>query len=182
MVRRDSVNSAVIFVLPGFPNQLSSKASLSEHLIADISSISGFSIVDGNTNYPVIAQQLPRQLEPGIHHGAPVAVEATARIGVGLAGKSSLLFVILNGVAELVLINKIVARVVWRVDIDHLDLAVVATLQEFQHLEVVAFNVDVIRVEGPVLAITAAALLGTLAVLTVCDWRMASALPGHVNA
>ena len=83
---------------------------------------------------------------------------ATARIGVRWIGEPCLLFVVFDGVAELVLVNKVMTRVVGWVDINHLDLAVVAALQELQHLEVVAFDVDVIRIKGAILAISAAAL------------------------
>ena len=49
--------------------------------------------------------------------------------------------------------------VVWGVDINDVDLAMVATLQQLQHLEVVALDIDVVGVKGAILAITAAALL-----------------------
>ena len=62
-------------------------------------------------------------------------------------------------VSEFVLVDEVMTRVVGRVDIDHLDLAVVAALQELQHLMVVALNIDVVGVKGAVLAIAAAALL-----------------------
>ena len=47
---------------------------------------------------------------------------------------------------EVVVIDKVVARVVRRVDVNHLDLAQVVVLEQFEHFEVVAFDVEVLRV------------------------------------
>lgn len=71
-------------------------------------------------------------------------MEATVGLRVRLSGQSGLLAVISNGLAEGILVHEIAARIVWGVDIDHLDLAVVTTLQELQHLKVVALDVDVV--------------------------------------
>ena len=87
----------------------------------------------------------------------------TARIGIGLISNLGLLLIICNGIAELVFVHEVVTRVVRRVNINHLDFAMIATLQELQHLEVVALDVNVVRVEGTVLAIAATALLGARA-------------------
>ena len=83
---------------------------------------------------------------------------AATCVGVGLAGESRLLLIVIDRVAEIVLVDKVVARVVRGVDVDHLDLAVIAALQELQHLKVVALDVDVVGVERAVLAVAATAL------------------------
>lgn len=85
---------------------------------------------------------------------------AAARVSIGLAAKAGLLFVVLDGIAKAVVVYEIVTRIVGWVDIDHLDLAMITALQELQHLEIVAFDVDVVGVEEAVLAVTTAALLG----------------------
>ncbi len=53
---------------------------------------------------------------------------AATCVGVGLAGESRLLLIVIDRVAEIVLVDKVVTRVVGWVDVDHLDLAVVAAL------------------------------------------------------
>ena len=74
----------------------------------------------------------------------PVAVE--------IGHKSIALIVILSAVgkvfsrtfSEIILIYKIVAGVIGRVNIDHFDLAEIGFLQEFEHVEVIALNIQVL--------------------------------------
>ena len=51
--------------------------------------------------------------------------------------------VVLNRVTERVLVHEVVAGVVRRIDVDHVDLTVVRALQQLEYLEVVAFDVQV---------------------------------------
>jgi hypothetical protein len=52
--------------------------------------------------------------------------------------------IVFPALRKLVGIDKgIAARVVWRVNVDHLDLAVIGLLEDFQHFEVFAFNEDI---------------------------------------
>ncbi|CCY06009.1 putative uncharacterized protein [Eggerthella sp. CAG:1427] len=135
------------------------KICFAEYLVADDTQIAVLVVVDADEDNPVVTQQLTSQPKPRIHHGAPIAVETPARVDVGLVGQSRLFLVVLDGIAELVLVDKVVAGVIRRIDIDHLDLAVVAALQELQDLEVVTFDVDVVGVEAAILAVSPAALL-----------------------
>ena len=57
---------------------------------------------------------------------------------------AGLFTVVLNRVTERVLVHEIIARVVRRIDVDHVDLTVVRALQQLEYLEVVAFNVQVL--------------------------------------
>ncbi len=45
---------------------------------------------------------------------------------------------------EVIMIHKIIARVIWRVNINHLDLAHIGVLKQLQHFEVVALYVEVL--------------------------------------
>lgn len=129
-----------------------------KQLITYFCKIVGLIVINAYENDAIISQQFPGKSEPRIHHGAPIAVIAAIRVGIRLVRETCLFLVILDCVAELVLVDKVMPRVIRRVDIDHLDLAVVAALQQLQHLEVVALDIDVVGVEGAILAITAAAL------------------------
>ena len=62
---------------------------------------------------------------------------------VALGGLLGHFFVPGHGVSEVIGIDKIIAGVVGRVDIDHLHLAVVSRLQQLQDLQVVALDVEV---------------------------------------
>ena len=48
-------------------------------------------------------------------------------------------------IGEIVSIDKIVPRIVRRIDVDHFDLTVIGGLEEFQDFEVVAFDIQVLR-------------------------------------
>ena len=45
---------------------------------------------------------------------------------------------------EVVGVDKVLAGVIWRVDVDHFDLSVVVLLQNLQDFQVVTFNKDVL--------------------------------------
>lgn len=50
----------------------------------------------------------------------------------------------IGGFSEIIMINKIVASVVWRIDVDELDHAGVVLAQELQCVEVISFDVQVL--------------------------------------
>lgn len=48
--------------------------------------------------------------------------------------------------AEFVFVDEVMARIVWRVDVNHFHFAEVGLLEELQYVEIVAFNVKILRV------------------------------------
>ena len=66
------------------------------------------------------------------------------------------LFVILTAVphifvstlGKIVLIDKIVSRIIRRINVDHLHLAQIGLLQELQHFQIIALNVEVFTVKA----------------------------------
>lgn len=84
----------------------------------------------------------------------------------------------IGGFSEIIMINKIVSSVVWRINVNELDFAGVVLAQELQRVEVVSLDV---QVPGgvPVLA----AFLDGSRVLALGSRvrRFASRLPGQVN-
>ncbi len=58
---------------------------------------------------------------------------------------SSQLKVVLDVVLEVIRVHKVFAGVVRRVDVDQLDLARIALLQQLEHFEVVAFDHQILR-------------------------------------
>ena len=79
-------------------------------------------------------------------------MEATVAFGVG--NETVALLVKLSRVGEVfgrrlskvVLIDKVIASVVRRVDVNHLHLVEISLLQALQYVEVVALDVEVLRV------------------------------------
>ena len=48
-------------------------------------------------------------------------------------------------ICEIVSVNEIMSGIVWRIDVDHLDLTVIGGLKEFENFEVVPFQIKVLR-------------------------------------
>ena len=115
-----------------------------------------FILINTHKNYPILPQQVPCQPQPGVHHGEPFGVEAAVGFGVGgeflsfvvdLSGTAEVVF---EGFGEVVVVDEVVAGVVGRVDVDHLDAAGVGLLHDLEHFEVFAFDEDVAGVVGAV--------------------------------
>ena len=79
-------------------------------------------------------------------------MEAAVALGVGHKAVALLVLlpavvnIVAGGLGEVVVIHEVVARVVGRVNVNHLHLAEVVLAQQLQHFEVVALNVEVLRV------------------------------------
>ena len=55
--------------------------------------------------------------------------------------------VILGALCKVILIDKVIARIVRRINVDHLDLTQIGFLQELQHFQVIALNIKVLTVK-----------------------------------
>ena len=113
-----------------------------------------FVVVDRDKDHPVVRQQVAGHFQAGIDHIEPIGMETTVGFGIALHRVDGLvallieqpaaLFKLRFALGKVVVIDEIVARVVGRIDVDHLHLAEVVLAQEFQHVEVVAFDVEVL--------------------------------------
>lgn len=84
----------------------------------------------------------------------------------------------IGGFSEIIMINKIVASVVWRIDVDELDHAGVVLAQELQCVEVISSMYKFLVVSQFLLrSLTGRRVL----VMGSRASRFASRLPGHVN-
>ena len=107
-------------------------------------------VIDADEDDAVVAQELAREEEAGVHHRQPVRMVAPA--GLGVAGEdvalgvdlARLLQVGLERLAVVVLVDEVVAGVVGRVDVDHLDLAHIGLVEELEHLQVLALDEEVL--------------------------------------
>ena len=66
--------------------------------------------------------------------------------------------VILGALCKIILIDKVIACIIGRVNVDHLDLAQIGFLQELQHFQIVALDVEVLTVKATGSAIFANAI------------------------
>ena len=48
------------------------------------------------------------------------------------------------GLRKVIMIHKIIARVIWRVNVNHLDFTHVGVLEQFQNFEVIALNIKIL--------------------------------------
>ena len=55
------------------------------------------------------------------------------------------LFILIRRHGKVIMIYKVIASVIWRVDIYHLNLTHIRALKKFQHFEVVALDIQVLR-------------------------------------
>lgn len=58
---------------------------------------------------------------------------------------ASSLSLVVGTTRKIIIIDKVIASVIWRVDIYHLHLTIIGLLQELQHFEVVTLYVEVLR-------------------------------------
>lgn len=91
------------------------------------------------------------KLQPRINHRAPIRMETTIRIRVLHKAVAKFihiarLFVIfLLTLFEVVMIDEVIARVVRRIDVNHLHLTQIRLLQQLQCVKIVALDVNVPR-------------------------------------
>src|SRR6185437_16961958 len=90
------------------------------------------------------------QNQPGVHHREPAAVSSPKDVRACGGPVASCIYLTgelklgTHGVAVVVRVNEVVAPgVIWRVDVDQLDLIVVCLLQELEDLQVVPLDEDV---------------------------------------
>lgn len=134
-----------------FPYAITYKILLTEHIFTQLSQVRFFIIINRNKDDPIVAQQFLSDFQSRVHHIEPIGVEAS--VGGGVAGESIALVVVvagdgavfLAGLGEVVLVDEVIAGVVGRVDVDHLDLAPVVVAEELQHIQVIPLNVEVLR-------------------------------------
>ena len=105
-----------------------------KNFIANLCQIFNFVLINANKNNAVICQQIPCQHQPRIHHAAPIGVKTS--VAVIVLEQPILVLVIhphltvffILRTHEIVCIDKIVARIIRRVNVNHFDFAQIAFL------------------------------------------------------
>ena len=131
------------------PANIPNEIAFTEYFITNFYQIIAFSVIYADENNPIIRHQIPRQHQPRINHAAPVGMKPP--VGVGILEQAVLVLVVHSHLRvffflrahEIVGIDEVVAGVVRRVDIDHLDLTKIAFLQQLEDFQIVALDVEV---------------------------------------
>lgn len=112
-----------------FPNKARNEILRPEYLVTKQSEIGNFLIIDADQNDAITPQKRLRCLKAGQDHVQPVSMEAPGTLSVGrrllplavdLPGQREIIF---DAIAKIIRVNEILARVVWRVDVDELHLS-----------------------------------------------------------
>ena len=131
------------------PYNCSNVVLTSQYFITYFLKIVNFSIIKTDENHSILTQQILCQFQSWIHHIQPVGMETAVAFGV--LHHAVALFIELTAVGKIlirtlskvILIHKVVAGVVRRINVDHLDFSEIGFLQQLQHFEVVALNIEV---------------------------------------
>ena len=113
-----------------------------------------FVVVDRDEDNAVLAKQVACQKEAWIHHVQPVTVLMPAGIGAQaivasdipfVVGDAGFCFITFARLLEIIVVDKIVASVIRRVNVGHLHLAIIALVQNLQCRQVVALDEHIAR-------------------------------------
>ena len=130
----------------------------SECIVCYFHKVIHFVVINADKDNPIHRQQISCQHQPRINHAAPVGMKTT--VGVGILEQAVFVLVVHSHLRvffflwahEIVGIDEVVAGVVRRINIDHLDLAKIALLQELEDFQIIALDVEVFS-GVPVLAL-----------------------------
>ena len=115
-------------------------------------------VINADENHAIVCQKIFCACKPRINHRAPLRMKSPIRLMVDLhpvpvlIHRAALFFVLGERLAEVVVVHEIVPRIIRRIDIDHLDLPEITLLQQLQRLEIIPFDIEVLR-RVPVLAL-----------------------------
>src|SRR5450756_1444022 len=76
-------DSAVLPRLPLLPDECGNEVLLAIEFIAHLPKASQLGVVDGEPYRAFFAEQVPREVQPRVHHIEPLRMEATVGVGVG---------------------------------------------------------------------------------------------------
>ena len=136
------------------PNNLCKEILRTENLITHCFKILDFIIVHRNEYHTIITEQITGNFQSRIYHIEPIGVKATVGFCVALHGvivhlvahgvKCTIgLFKLFSSPTEIVVIHKIVTCIVGRVNVNHLHAAEICFAKYFEHVEIVALNIEI---------------------------------------
>ncbi len=124
---------------------------LTEDLAAHGHEVGELAVIDADSDVTVRSKQIARKFETRIEHVEPVGV--VPAFGFSIRGKflavaARLLRppeIVRDAVFEVIRVDEVMARVVRRIDVNELDVAVIVLLEHLEDLEVIAFDESIRR-------------------------------------
>lgn len=177
-------------ICPSSPRYTRFKIVQTKNFFRQLQEIVHFIIIDTDENNSILCQQIFCQFQPRINHIEPIRMKTAIAFGVChhavafFVILAAVFHVILGALCKVVLIDKIIAGVVRRVNVDHLDLAQIGFLQELQHFQIVALDIEVFAVKAAgcaILANTVGTTGRNVAVMGALAANIAFFLSGQVN-
>ncbi|MBT9137300.1 MAG: hypothetical protein DDT34_02388 [Firmicutes bacterium] len=129
-----------------FPGHARNEVLLAKQLTKDASKVLDLVVVNGNQDDAVVSQQASREFDSRVDHVEPVSVEPPTGLRVAascLAFSINLIrqfLVVTDVVSKVVRIDEVFPSVVRRVDVDQLNLACIALLQQLEHFKVIPLD------------------------------------------
>ncbi len=134
-----------------FPNDFTYAIRRSKNFITNFTQVVIFIIINRNKYHPILSQQRTSHHQARINHRAPIRMVSTIRIRIFDKAITQFIHISSKQVflrlrtGKIIMIHKVIPRIIRRVDIYHLHLTEIRLLEQFQHFEVVALNIEVLR-------------------------------------
>ena len=125
------------------PNHGCDEVRATEYFIQHAAQILNFVVVERDEDNSVLAQELPQQRQPGVHHAEPFVVAAEV---FGFFADDLTEPLADAGIVDVVVVDPaFVAGVVRRVDVNALDLPAISRQQRLECFEIISFDQQVFR-------------------------------------
>lgn len=135
------------------PNDLCEKILGAEYFIAHCFKIFGFVVIHRNKDNTIIRKQVSCNFESRINHIEPISMEATIAFSIALHwvyNEVAVLVVsavsfleVFTRLGEIVVIDEVIAGVIRRVYVNHLDCAKIVLSENFEYIKIIALNVKI---------------------------------------
>ena len=134
-----------------FPYQFGYKILTSENFLTDFFKILLLVIINGNEDNAIFGQQVTSNFQTWIYHIEPISMEATIAFSITLHWVNKLVTFFIEGttgrlevfasLGEIVVIDEVIAGVIRRVYVNHLDSAKIVLAENFEHIKIIALDI-----------------------------------------
>ncbi len=133
---------------------MSDEICLAEYFITNDFEITNFIVIYRNEDNSVRRKKISSDFKARIYHIKPVGVKATVGFSITLHWVKNLVTILVKETAisfkffstlcEIVVIDEVIAGIVWRVNIYHLDFTKIVLTQNFQYIKIITLNVKIL--------------------------------------
>jgi len=137
--------------VPLFPNDLCCELRRTKNIITNLPEVRDFTVVDRRQENTIFGKKILRKTNARIHHRKPIRMESTIRFRIGYelfsrgGGLQRFQYERFSILGKVIVVHEIAPRVIRRIDVDHLHLAQIRLLQQFQRIQVVTLDEQVLR-------------------------------------